>query len=79
MNRLHWQCKHRSMREMDVVLGNFFDNRLSLLNAEQMAAFVELVDMHDIELWPLIVGRQKCANPVQEEVVALLRDAKVTG
>jgi succinate dehydrogenase flavin-adding protein (antitoxin of CptAB toxin-antitoxin module) len=29
--------------------------------------------MEDLELWPLVNGSRECADPVQAEVVALLR------
>jgi antitoxin CptB len=77
LNRLRWRCSHRALREMDIVLGTFLDERFSGLSAPQAAAFVQLADMEDLELWPLITGKRECADAVQAEVVCMLRDVRV--
>ena len=61
---------------MDLLLGDFLDTQFSALNAEQAAAFVALAEMEDHDLWPLIVGKRPCADPVQSEVVAMLRNVR---
>jgi succinate dehydrogenase flavin-adding protein (antitoxin of CptAB toxin-antitoxin module) len=75
IKRLRWLCAHRALREMDVLLGNFLEKHFARLNAEQEAAFVALAEMEDIELWPLITGRNECPDPVRKEILAMLRDA----
>lgn len=76
-NRLRWICNQRSMREMDVILGGFLESRFQTLSREQAAAFTRLADMEDIALWPLITGKRQCSDPVEAEVVVMLRDVKV--
>ena len=76
LNRLRWRCPHRALLEMDLLLGDFLDTQFSALNAEQAAAFVALAEMEDHDLWPLIVGKRPCADPVQSEVVAMLRNVR---
>lgn len=76
LNRLRWRCTHRALLEMDLLLGDFLDTQFSDLNAEQVAAFVALAEMEDHDLWPLIVGKRPCADPVQSEVVAMLRNVR---
>ena len=76
MKRLHWHCTHRAQREMDLLLGNFLDKHFSNLAPEQEAAFVALVEMEDIELWPLVTGKRECQSPEQAQVVAMLRNVK---
>lgn len=76
LNRLRWRCTHRALLEMDLLLGGFLDTQFSDLNAEQAAAFVALAEMEDHDLWPLIVGKRPCADPVQSEVVAMLRNVR---
>jgi len=73
---LHWRCR-RGMLEMDLLLGGFLDKHFSSLNAEQAAAFVVLADMEDLELWPLITGKKECADPLQAEIVAMLRNVRI--
>ena len=76
MKRLRWRCTHRAQLEMDLLLGNFLDKHFSKLGPEQEAAFVALAEMEDIELWPLVVGKRECHDPVQAQVVKMLRDVK---
>ncbi len=77
LNRLRWRCTHRAMREMDVLLGGFLERSYPGLNPEQAAAFVALAEMEDTELWPLVVGRRMCSDPVQAELVAMMRNIGV--
>jgi len=76
MKRLRWRCTHRAQLEMDLLLGNFLDKHFSKLSPEQEVAFVSLAEMEDIDLWPLVVGKRECQNPVQAHVVSMLRNAK---
>ena len=76
-NRLRWICNQRSMHEMDVILGGFFESRYQSLSREQAAAFTRLADMEDIDLWPLITGKRPSRDPVEAEVLVMLRDVKV--
>jgi succinate dehydrogenase flavin-adding protein (antitoxin of CptAB toxin-antitoxin module) len=77
LNRLRWRCTRRAMLEMDLLLGEFLDRVFPTLAPEQADAFIVLADMEDLELWPLINGSRECADSVQAEVVALLRNVRV--
>ena len=77
LNRLRWRCSHRALREMDLLLGDFFDAYYSSLTAPQAAAFAQLAEMEDLDLWPLITGKRECADAVQAEVVRMLRDVRL--
>ena len=77
LNKLRWRCTRRAMLEMDLLLGGFLENHFSDLTPVQVQAFVELADMEDQELWPLITGKQDCATAEQAEVVAKLRNARI--
>jgi antitoxin CptB len=77
LNRLRWRCTRRALLEMDILLGGFLEKRYSTLTPEQVAAFVVLADMEDLELWPLITGKRECDNPLQAEVVAMLREVRI--
>ena len=71
--RLRWRCTHRAQLEMDLLLGDFFDKRFPELGLEQQAAFAVLAEMEDIELWPLVMGKRACSDPVQKQVLVMLR------
>ena len=77
LNRLRWRCTRRALLEMDLLLGGFLDKHFSSLTPEQAAVFVELADMEDLELWPLITGKQECDSPLQAEVLAMLRKVRL--
>ncbi|MBL8394422.1 MAG: succinate dehydrogenase assembly factor 2 [Candidatus Accumulibacter sp.] len=77
LNRLRWRCTRRAMLEMDLLLGEFLDRVFPTLAPAQADAFVILADMEDLELWPLVNGSRECTDPVQAEVVALLRNVRV--
>ena len=77
LNRLRWRCTRRALLEMDLLLGNFLENQYSNLPPELAAEFVVLADMEDLDLWPLITGKKECANALQAQVVAMLRDVRV--
>jgi Uncharacterized conserved protein len=74
--RLQWLCTHRAQREMDVLLGNFLEKYFLTLTPEQEIAFLALAEMEDIELWPLVTGKRVCHDPVQVEVLQMLKRAK---
>ena len=77
LNRLRWRCTHRALLEMDLLLGGFLESQYSGLTPEQSAAFSVLADMEDLDLWPLITGKRKCDDPVQAEVVAMMRNVRL--
>ena len=77
LNRLRWRSTRRALLEMDLLLGDFLENQYSNLPPELAAEFVVLVDMQDLDLWPLITGKKECANALQAQVVAMLRDVRV--
>jgi antitoxin CptB len=77
LNRLRWRCTRRALLEMDILLGNFLENEFQKLTPEQAAAFTVLADMEDHDLWPLITGKQECADPAQGEVCSMLRNVRV--
>lgn len=77
LNRLRWRCTRRALLEMDLLLGNFLENQYLNLPPELAAEFVVLADMEDLDLWPLITGKKECANALQAQVLAMLRDVRV--
>jgi len=78
LNRLRWRCTRRAMLEMDLLLGKFLDERFPRLNPAQAEAFVVLADMEDLALWPLVNGALACEDQAQAEVVAMLREVKIS-
>ena len=77
LNKLRWRCTRRAMLEMDLLLGNFLENHFAELSPGHAAAFTVLADMEDLDLWPLIIGKKECSDPLQADVIAMLRDVRV--
>lgn len=77
LNRLRWRCTRRAMLEMDLLLGGFLEQVYPSLTPAQAEAFSALADMEDLELWPLVNGSRESGDPVQSEVLALLRNVRV--
>ncbi|MDR3386245.1 MAG: succinate dehydrogenase assembly factor 2 [Rudaea sp.] len=54
--RLRWRCR-RGMRELDQLLGWYFEVRYAQADAVAKAAFSTLLDEQDPELWNWLSGR----------------------
>ncbi|WP_153115526.1 succinate dehydrogenase assembly factor 2 [Rhodocyclus tenuis] len=76
LNRLRWRCTRRAFLELDLLLGEFLDQRFNGLTEEQARAFAVLADLDDHELWPLVNGSQTCDDPQQAAVLAMLRESR---
>lgn len=76
MKRLRWRCTHRAQLEMDLLLGHFLDKHFAAWNPERQAAFASLAEMEDVALWPLVIGKRECPDPVQAEILAMMRNIR---
>jgi antitoxin CptB len=56
--RLRWRCR-RGMRELDQLLGWYLAARFPQAGVERRAAFVELLDQPDPDLWGWLIGREQ--------------------
>ena len=54
--RLRWRCR-RGTRELDALVGWWLDTRYAQADAARRAAFAELLDAQDPDLWNWLVGR----------------------
>jgi succinate dehydrogenase flavin-adding protein (antitoxin of CptAB toxin-antitoxin module) len=73
MKRLRWRCTHRAHRELDWLLEHFLDRHFPNLSPEQETAFVILAEKEDVDLWPMVMGRHECRDPVQARILDMLR------
>ena len=71
-NRLHWQCR-RGLLELDLVLSRFLERQVGAMSAAELAAFDELLDYPDTELWDVVSGRSDRFDPRLGAVVSRLR------
>jgi antitoxin CptB len=67
--RLRWRCR-RGMKELDVLLGRFFDARYRDLDAAGRAAFERLLDADDPSLYRWLTGRERAPDPAVRALLA---------
>jgi len=72
-SRLRWLCR-RGMKELDVVLTGYLESHFELASEAEKKAFVDLLDMHDPDLYALLMGRQSSSNQTIETVLGSIRD-----
>jgi antitoxin CptB len=70
--RLRWRCR-RGMRELDVMLTRYLDRAWATASPAERAAFVQLVEMQDPELFGYLVGRTTPAEETQLAVINCIR------
>ena len=63
------------MKELDLLLAAYLDNRYPSVGAAEQGAFRELLDMQDPELYAYVIGRERPATKEQCRVVDALRRA----
>ncbi|HEY0178421.1 MAG TPA: succinate dehydrogenase assembly factor 2 [Dokdonella sp.] len=55
LRRLRWRCR-RGTRELDLLLEWWLDERYPHADAARRAAFAELLELQDPELWSRLAG-----------------------
>ena len=71
-DRLQWKCR-RGLLELDLVLSQFLERQASSMSPAELAAFDELLDYPDTELWDVVSGRNDRFDPRLGEIVSRLR------
>ena len=66
--RLRWRCR-RGMRELDVMLTRYLDRVWPTASSAERAAFEQLIEMQDPELFGYLVGR---TVPAEESKLAVI-------
>ena len=70
--RLRWLCR-RGMKELDLVMSRYLDRYYATASSAQQAQFKALLEMPDPELYSLLLGRSRAAEPALEEMAQFLR------
>lgn len=55
---IRWRCR-RGMRELDVLLNRWMDHAWHMASEDEQAAFRELLDAEDDQLWNWLLGRSE--------------------
>jgi antitoxin CptB len=70
--RLRWRCR-RGMRELDVMLTRYLDRAWDAASPAERAAFAQLVEMQDPQLFGYLVGRTAPVEESQRAVIDAMR------
>jgi antitoxin CptB len=70
--RLRWHCR-RGMRELDVLLTRYLERTYASTSPDERAAFVQLLDLPDPDLFGYLVGRTIPGEAIQRDIIARIR------
>ena len=70
--RLRWRCR-RGMRELDQLLDWYLDTRYVLASDDVRAAFAELLEQPDPELWHWLQGHGAPADAHWQSIIDEIR------
>jgi antitoxin CptB len=71
--QLKWRCR-RGMRELDVLLERYLQERYPSAPAAEQQAFAALLEAPDPQLFAYVVQREVPADPEWAHVIAKLRN-----
>lgn len=71
--QLRWQCR-RGMRELDILLTNYFESDYLQASEEQKQAFRELLALSDPDLIGYLLGGQSPPEAALANVVKQIRN-----
>lgn len=70
--RLRWRCR-RGTRELDQVLGWWFEQRYARSSPAMKTGFARLLDAQDPEIWDWVLGHAAPADPAQAAIIDEIR------
>ena len=73
VSRLRWLCR-RGMKELDVVMTSYLEHHYEQASEAEKAAFKTLLEMHDPDLYALLLGRRSSADETIGTVVQCIKD-----
>ena len=73
-DRIRWRCR-RGLLELDLVLQQFLERRLHLLDRSELAALDTLLMYPDNDLFELVMGRCEPAEARLQPVLRLIRES----
>jgi antitoxin CptB len=74
MSRLRWRCR-RGMRELDVLLQRYLEQRYACAPKQEQQAFEALLELPDPELFAYVVRRDQPSDPQSANVVNWLTNS----
>jgi antitoxin CptB len=74
LKRLRYRSGHRGCKETDVVFAQFCETRLEGLQGPLLAAYEQLLDEDDADIWNWLVGRDTPENKEYQILITMLRE-----
>ncbi len=75
--RLLFRSKHRGTKEMDILLGGFYEENMHKFHEAELAEFEHILELPDDDLYAWSVGRQSVpeslVSPVLEAFIESVR------
>ncbi len=72
LKRLRWRCR-RGTRELDALFGWWLEHAYPQADEAQRAAFDELLDVQDPDLWDWTVGRGTAPRADWQAIIDAIR------
>lgn len=74
LGRIRWRCVRRGMLELDIILGNFFDQHFSSLDDREQELFVSLLEKPDPLLYAWLLGQEIPKKAEDLEIIKKIRE-----
>lgn len=71
LSQLKWRCR-RGMRELDVLLQRYLEERYASASLQEQQAFEALLELPDPQLFAYVVNRERPSDPHLVNVIARL-------
>lgn len=74
-----YRSNHRGIKEMDIILGRYADQYVMAMTAEELEAYVTIMDEMDRDLLSWFTGEVQCPDHINramfEKILAFTTDA----
>ena len=74
--QLRWRCR-RGLRELDVLLMNYFDHHFCNSGSERQSAFVALLEMQDPVILSFLTGNAKPKDSAIADIIQQLTCTRI--
>lgn len=71
IRRLRWHCR-RGIKEVEVLLVPFFEERYTQLDPQDQQRFEALLEQHDVDMFEWFTHRSKPEDPELAHIVSLV-------
>jgi antitoxin CptB len=75
--RTLYRAQHRGMKEADIFIGAFAEQKLATIPDDQLTRFEALLEEHDADIMDWIMGRKPTPDAYETDVMNLLKNFKL--